>query len=167
MTSEQIPKIHYFDTLDSTNLKLKELTKNETLPELSVVMARKQTKGRGQLGNSWESEAGKNLTFSILIKPLFIQIHQQFCITQLVTLALMDILKPLYNNVSIKWPNDIYADNKKMGGILIENNIKGNNINESFIGIGLNLNQTIFKSNAPNPISLCQLTLSNQNKNQQ
>jgi BirA family transcriptional regulator, biotin operon repressor / biotin---[acetyl-CoA-carboxylase] ligase len=158
MNQKESPKIHYFESLDSTNLKLKKLAKDGTLPELSVVVAKDQTAGRGQPGNYWESEAGKNLTFSVYIQPDFLIVQQQFCITQMVTLALMDVLKPLYSNVSIKWPNDIYADDYKLAGILIENNLKGNTISDTIIGIGLNLNQTIFKSNAPNPISLCQLT---------
>jgi BirA family biotin operon repressor/biotin-[acetyl-CoA-carboxylase] ligase len=158
MTQKETPKIHYFESLDSSNLKLKELAKDGNLPELSVVVAMHQTEGRGQPGNFWESEAGKNLTFSILLQPDFLEVQQQFCITQLVTLALMDALKPLYQNVSIKWPNDIYANDDKLAGILIENNLKGNSISDSIIGIGLNLNQTVFTSNAPNPISLCQLT---------
>ncbi len=158
MDQKEVPKIHYFESLDSTNLKLKEMARDGTLPELSVVLAKEQTAGRGQPGNYWESEAAKNLTFSLLIHPDFLQVKQQFCITQLVTLALMDILKPLYQNVSIKWPNDIFADDHKLAGILIENNLKGNIISDSVIGIGLNLNQTIFKSDAPNPISLTQLT---------
>lgn len=158
MTQAEAPKIHSFESLGSTNLKLKELAKEGTLPELTVVVARDQTAGRGQIGNFWESEAGKNLTFSILLQPDFLKVQQQFCITQLVTLALMDVLKPLYQNVSIKWPNDIYADHQKLAGILIENNLKGNSISDSIIGIGLNLNQTIFNSDAPNPVSLCQLT---------
>lgn len=158
MNQKESPKIHYFESLDSTNLKLKELAKDGTLPELSVVVTKDQTAGRGQPGNYWESEAGKNLTFSVLIQPDFLQVQQQFCITQLVTLALMDVLKPIYEKVAIKWPNDIYADHYKLAGILIENNLKGNSISDSIIGIGLNLNQTLFKSNAPNPVSLCQLT---------
>lgn len=158
MTQAESPKIHSFESLGSTNLKLKELAKAGTLPELTVVVAKDQTAGRGQLGNYWESEAGKNLTFSILLQPDFLKVQQQFCITQLVTLALMDVLKPLYQNVSIKWPNDIYANDQKLAGILIENNLKGNSISDSIIGIGLNLNQTLFKSDAPNPVSLCQLT---------
>lgn len=158
MTQAEAPKIHSFESLDSTNLKLKELAKESRLPEFTVVVARDQTAGRGQIGNYWESEAGKNLTFSVLLQPDFLKVQQQFCITQLVTLALMDVLKPLCQKVSIKWPNDIYADHQKLAGILIENNLKGNSISDSIIGIGLNLNQTQFKSDAPNPVSLCQLT---------
>ena len=158
MTQKESPKIHWFESVDSTNIKLKALAWDGSLPELTVVAASDQTAGRGQPGNYWESEAAKNLTFSILIQPAFLQVQQQFYITQLVTLALVDVLKPHYQNIFIKWPNDIYADDLKLAGILIENNLKGNSISDSIIGVGLNLNQTIFKSDAPNPISLCQLT---------
>lgn len=158
MDQKEAPKIHWFESLNSTNQKLKEMVGDEAFPEFTVVVATDQTAGRGQLGNFWESEAGKNLTFSLLLQPDFLKVQQQFCITQLVTLALMDVLKPLYQNVSIKWPNDIYANDQKLAGILIENNLKGNSISDSIIGIGLNLNQTVFTSNAPNPVSLCQLT---------
>ncbi len=152
------PKIYRFKSLASTNQELNDLNKSTSIPEFSVVVASEQTAGRGQMGNSWESEPGKNLTFSIIIRPSFLPIQQQFRITQLITLALVRLLNPLLKNVSIKWPNDIYCDDKKIAGILVENSLKGDKIEYSIIGIGLNVNQEIFRSNAANPVSLKQLT---------
>lgn len=153
-----LPKIYRFESLTSTNQKLSELNKNSFIPEFSVVVATEQTAGRGQMGNSWESEPGKNLTFSIIIRPDFLPIQQQFRITQTITLALMRLLHPLVKNVSIKWPNDIYCNDKKIAGILVENSLKGDKIEYSIVGVGLNVNQEKFILGATNPASLKQLT---------
>ena len=124
-----------------------------------VVVAAYQTAGKGCGNNSWESERGKNLTFSMLIHPEEIPANQQFHITEIVSVALCETLEPyIYNKVEIKWPNDIYVGDKKICGILIENRLQGNAIKDSIIGIGLNVNQTAFLSDAPNPVSLKQLT---------
>jgi len=152
------PRLISFKEVESTNLTLKQLNETEPLPEFSVVMARKQTAGRGQNQTRWESEEGKNLTFSFIIRPYFLNGSELFRINQVVTLAMVDLLKPIINDVSIKWPNDIYAGSKKLAGILIENNLLGSNISYSIIGIGLNVNQENFVSDAPNPVSLYQLT---------
>ncbi|HKL71621.1 MAG TPA: biotin--[acetyl-CoA-carboxylase] ligase [Marinilabiliaceae bacterium] len=152
------PKIYRFKSLTSTNQELNDLNKSTSIPEFSVVVASEQTAGRGQMGNSWESEPGKNLTFSIIVRPSFLPIQQQFRITQVITLALMRLLKPLLKNVSIKWPNDIYCKDEKIAGILVENSLKGDKIEYSIIGVGLNVNQEIFCSGATNPTSLKQLT---------
>ena len=123
-----------------------------------VVVAGYQTAGKGCGKNSWESERGKNLTFSMLIHPDTIPANQQFRITEIVSVALCETLKPyIYNKVEIKWPNDIYVGDKKICGILIENRVQGNTIKDSIIGIGLNVNQQHFVSDAPNPVSLYQL----------
>lgn len=158
MKDNELFQIHHFKAVDSTNARLRDMLTKKELPEFTVVWCDKQTAGRGQMGNSWESEEGKNLTFSLLLRPDFLPVSQQFRITQLLTLALMDVLRPFSKNIAIKWPNDIYAGDKKLGGILIENSLKGNSIDQSIIGIGLNLNQIHFTSEAPNPISLSQLT---------
>ncbi len=152
------PKIYRFKSLTSTNQKLSDLNKSKSIPEFTVVVATEQTAGRGQMGNSWESEPGKNLTFSIIIRPSFLPIQQQFRITQVITLALTRLLNPLLKNISIKWPNDIYCKDKKIAGILVENSLKGDKIEYSIIGVGLNVNQEIFRSDANNPVSLKQLT---------
>ena len=126
--------------------------------ELCVV-AEYQTAGKGCGSNSWESERGKNLTFSMLIHPKNIPANEQFHITEVVSVALCETLESLINNkVEIKWPNDIYVGDRKICGILIENRLQGTTIKDSIIGIGLNVNQRIFLSDAPNPVSLYQLT---------
>ena len=124
-----------------------------------VVVAAYQTAGKGCGTNSWESERGKNLTFSMLIHPEEIPANEQFRITEVISVAMCETLK-LYGckEVSIKWPNDIYVGDKKICGMLIENRLQGSVIKDSIIGIGLNVNQREFKSDAPNPVSLYQLT---------
>jgi len=123
-----------------------------------VVVADFQTAGKGCGSNSWESERGKNLTFSMLIHPQNIPANEQFHITEVVSVALCETLEHFINNkVEIKWPNDIYVGNRKICGILIENRLQGSEIKDSIIGIGLNVNQRTFLSDAPNPVSLYQL----------
>ena len=124
-----------------------------------VVVAAYQTAGKGCGSNSWESERGKNLTFSMLIQPEDIPANEQFRITEITSVAMCETLKRYgCKEVSIKWPNDIYVGDRKICGMLIENRLQGSTIKESIIGIGLNVNQTEFRSNAPNPVSLKQLT---------
>lgn len=144
----------------STNNYLRELlaSSREQLSEGMVVSADYQTKGRGQVGNVWESEDGKNILFSMLLFPSSIEANQQFVISKMVSLAVAGVLKEEIDDVFIKWPNDIYWRDKKIAGILIENDLCGSNIQYSVIGIGLNVNQDSFMSNAPNPVSLKQIT---------
>ena len=146
-------KIIHIDETDSTNKWLKAHGRGKM-----VVVAEYQTAGKGCGSNSWESERGKNLTFSILIHPETISAKDQFRITEWVSVALCCTLQHyIYNKVEIKWPNDIYVDDRKICGILIENRLQGTVIKDSIIGIGLNVNQTKFTSDAPNPVSLKQL----------
>ena len=126
--------------------------------EGKVIVARFQTHGRGQGSNFWESEAGKNLTLSIILKPEFLPITDQFYISKIISLAIADLLATYVKNISIKWPNDIYVGEKKIAGILIENSISGSNLMQSIIGMGININQGKFTSEAPNPVSLLQIT---------
>jgi BirA family biotin operon repressor/biotin-[acetyl-CoA-carboxylase] ligase len=144
--------IHIAET-DSTNRWLREHDGEADM----VVVADYQTAGKGCGTNSWESERGKNLTFSMLIHPTDIPASQQFRITEVVSVALCEVLEQYIGDVSIKWPNDIYMGDKKICGVLIENRLQGNVIVDSIIGIGLNVNQTEFVSDAPNPVSLRQL----------
>ena len=123
-----------------------------------VVVADYQTAGKGCGTNSWESERGKNLLFSVMINPEELQAKNQFIITQVVSVALCKTLESLLQQVSIKWPNDIYVGDRKICGVLIENRLAGRMIKDSIIGIGLNVNQQEFKSDAPNPVSIKQLT---------
>ena len=122
------------------------------------MVAEYQTAGKGCGINSWESERGKNLTFSLLIHPENILANRQFQISMAISLAVCDALGQYIGDLSIKWPNDIYWRNGKLGGILIENSLKGNAIKDSIIGVGLNINQHVFRSDAPNPVSLLQIS---------
>jgi len=152
-----IETIHIHETT-STNDLLNQLMREKSLEEGSMVYTDFQTLGRGVSNNVWESEKGENLLCSILLKPSFIPIKQQFIISQVVSLALIDFLLPYDTEFTIKWPNDIYWKDNKIGGILIENNLENGLLASCIIGIGLNINQKHFYSSAPNPISLIQIT---------
>lgn len=141
-------------SLDSTNAYAQSLSIDDDLACGTVVLTYNQTNGRGQLTNHWESEIGKNLTISVILKPKFIFAGDQFNISRIISLAIYDVLNSYMENVSIKWPNDIYVGNKKIAGVLIENTIMGSSIEYSICGIGLNVNQSLFLSNAPNPTSM-------------
>ncbi|MBQ4161849.1 MAG: biotin--[Parabacteroides sp.] len=117
-----------------------------------------QTAGRGQAGNFWESEEGKNLLFSLLVYPDFLPANQQFLISQIVSLSVKKVLERYIKEVRVKWPNDIYWKEQKICGILIENDLMGEWMSRSVIGVGLNVNQEKFHSDAPNPVSLFQIT---------
>jgi BirA family biotin operon repressor/biotin-[acetyl-CoA-carboxylase] ligase len=151
-----VREINYIEVkeVSSTNDHLKKIAIEEELPEGFIVIAKNQTNGKGQSGNFWESEPGKNLTFSILLRPKYINAQNMFLISKAVSLGIIDYLNSLEKCFKIKWPNDIYYCNKKLGGILIENQLIGNKVNYSIVGIGINVNQKNFTSNAPNPISL-------------
>lgn len=148
------------ESLSSTNSTLAELLRMvPDMDEGTVVRAIEQTAGKGQPGNHWESEAKKNITISLLLRPDFLSIVDHFCISIAMSLGITDYLKSKdIDEVCIKWPNDIYVGSKKICGILIENSIVGHTIDSSIIGIGLNINQEKFVSNAPNPISLTNIT---------
>ena len=143
---------------NSTNIYAKNLlSKNEPI-EGTVVITDTQTNGKGQYGNKWHSTNYKNLTFSVIVKPIFLRPNEQFYISKAISLACVDFLNTFDNTeFQIKWPNDIYYKNKKIGGILIENIISSKQISYSIIGIGLNINQTEFK-NIERAISLKQIT---------
>lgn len=146
-------RIIHIDETDSTNQWLKAHTTEEKM----VVATDFQTAGRGCGTNTWESERGKNLLFSLLIHPVEVPVAKQFCISMAISMAILDALEQHIGDVSIKWPNDIYWRNGKLGGILIENRLQGGCIKDSIIGVGLNVNQETFRSNAPNPVSLKQI----------
>ena len=145
--------------VDSTNTFLKNtLSNSKPLPEGTVIMAESQYAGRGQQQNRWHSDAGKNLTFSILLKPSFLAISDQFDLTRAISLGVYDALSPLLGKgLKIKWPNDIYYNDMKLGGMLIENAIQGSQIKHSIIGIGLNINQDNFPESVPNAASIKQI----------
>jgi BirA family biotin operon repressor/biotin-[acetyl-CoA-carboxylase] ligase len=147
------------DRVSSTNDYLKaELSKSKPFPEGTVIMAVEQYAGRGQVGTEWQSQRGKNLTASLLLCPFFLQPSQQFKINIAICLGIQQALSVIVSQkVFIKWPNDIYVDNKKVGGILIENILQGNTWKYAIIGIGLNVNQTNFPETAKNAGSLIKL----------
>lgn len=142
----------------STNSLIREWMAKEPLPEGSAVVADFQTGGRGQIGNVWESEAGKNLLFSVVLYPTCIPANRQFLISQIAALSVKEALDPYTEGITVKWPNDIYWNDKKICGMLIENDLSGHNLYCSIIGIGINLNQAVFRGDAPNPVSLIQIT---------
>jgi BirA family biotin operon repressor/biotin-[acetyl-CoA-carboxylase] ligase len=142
------------ETVDSTNNYARELLKDKHVPDGTIIVSKDQTIGRGYADNSWESESGKNLTFSIVLYPEYIPPEEQFNISRAVSLGICDYLRTFLDEVTIKWPNDIYVQDRKIAGILIENSISGSSIFHSIIGIGLNVNQVVFRSNAPNPTSI-------------
>lgn len=153
-----VPLIHISET-NSTNSYLQALrSEQQEIAEFTTVVADFQTSGRGQRGNSWESEPGKNLLFSFVLFPEFLEARRQFLISQIVSLAIKEELDTYTTDISIKWPNDIYWKDKKICGTLIENDLMGRNISQSISGIGINVNQEVFHSSAPNPISLQQIT---------
>jgi BirA family biotin operon repressor/biotin-[acetyl-CoA-carboxylase] ligase len=145
--------------VDSTNTFLKDMLSNsKPVPEGTVIMAEEQYAGRGQRENVWHAESGKNLTFSILLRPFFLDAQGQYDVTRAAALGVFDALYPILGDqLKIKWPNDIYYANKKLGGMLIENILLGNQIKNSIIGIGLNINQENFQENAGNATSVKQI----------
>lgn len=145
-------------TVSSTNTYLKELSENRDLEEGTVVAAEEQTSGKGQRGNSWESEPEKNILCSMLLFPDFLPIKENFLLSEIIALAVKKTLDMHTENIVIKWPNDIYRDEKKIAGILIENELLGSQYSKSIIGIGININQDFFNENVPNAVSLKQIT---------
>ncbi len=148
--------ILYFEFLTSTNTKALELLADDKLDEGSVVITDFQEAGKGLDANSWESEKGKNLLMSFLVYPRYIKPEKQFLLNKIVSLAVVDVVREFLpkKELKIKWPNDVYVGDKKICGILINNLIKGNEMTSSVIGVGLNVNQTEFLSDAPNPVSM-------------
>ena len=151
-------RIIALETVDSTNnyLMAYKPAEGETM---TVAIADYQTAGRGQGTNHWESEQGKNLTFSVLIHPSMVPVARQFLLSEMGALALYDVLGEELgkDDVKMKWPNDIYWKDRKLSGTLIETRIGGGHIKDCVFGIGLNVNQKEFKSDAPNPVSMYQI----------
>jgi len=156
------------DEVDSTNAYLlNRYRAQQVISELMTVSAQYQFKGRGQRSSQgWESNRGENLLFSFIINPRSIAIKDQFIISQMVALAVKEELDIFADGFKIKWPNDIYWHDKKIAGILIETELMGSIFDVAVIGIGLNLHQKEFKGDAPNPISLVQITDKSIRKNE-
>ena len=147
-----------FDHLESTNAYTRSLLQKRPIDEGTVVLARDQSKGRGQLGTTWQSKPGKNLTLSIVLKPQSLAISDQFRLNKIIALAVREtVLEYFPEKVMIKWPNDILIDDKKVAGILIQNILKGSHVNTVIAGIGLNVNQLDFGPSLPTATSLAQL----------
>ena len=152
-------KILHIEETDSTNQWVKthlDELRQEGRP--LCVTTDYQTAGRGCGTNRWESERGKNLLFSLLVSPNGIRANKQFRISMAISLAICKALGQHLGYLTIKWPNDIYWRDGKIGGILIENTLQGNSVRDSIIGVGLNVNQREFRSNAPNPVSMWQIS---------
>jgi BirA family biotin operon repressor/biotin-[acetyl-CoA-carboxylase] ligase len=150
--------IRHFEKVSSTNTLAASMIKEKRPEEGTVITASFQEGGRGQAGNTWESEPGKNLLMSVILYPVMVKPADQFIISQFVSLAVCDVIRKYTSDVSIKWPNDIYVRNDKIAGILIEHIITGETLASTVAGIGLNINQTVFTGDASNPVSLCMLT---------
>ncbi len=142
--------IYWFDSLESTFVE----AANEKYVAWDVVAARFQTHGRGQRNNSWSSESGKNLMICVVLEPLHIPPRYQFTLSQIVALAVADTLKEYGICPKVKWTNDIYVGDRKICGILLENNISGDTIRRSVVGIGVNINQLQFPDMSRNPTSM-------------
>lgn len=147
-------KLIKLDAIDSTNDFLKSLSTQQQLDNFTVVTAENQTKGKGQMGSEWVSEVGKNLVMSVLIKDFLLETNTIFNLNIAVSIAVINALEAFeIPKLSIKWPNDILSDNKKIGGILIENSLKSDTSIISIVGLGLNVNQVNFE-NLPKASSL-------------
>jgi len=144
------------ESVTSTNDFLLDYTPSEG-EEMTVCLASRQTAGRGQGTNVWESEPERNLLFSLLIHPVWVPVREQFVLSMANAVALKDVLDGYTEGISLKWPNDIYWHDRKLAGTLIENRLSGGRIKDCVIGTGLNVNQREFHSDAPNPVSLWQI----------
>lgn len=154
----------YLPEVQSTNTwMLNSLASGSDFPDQTAVYTFCQTAGRGQVGNKWESEPNQNIALSLLLRPSFLSVRNQFVISQLCSLAIVESLEqlalchgidPSLLNLSVKWPNDIYAGDLKLGGILIENQLMGSCLQHCILGIGINVRQKKWVGSAPNPVSL-------------
>ena len=151
--SPEIRHIHLPETT-STNSYARQLELGE---EILLITTDHQTAGRGQRGNTWESAPGKNLLFSLAFTPHQLPASQQFVLCEYISVVLCEVLSRYTDNIRIKWPNDIYYRDHKLCGILIEHDLEGMYLSRTIIGVGLNVNQSQFISDAPNPISLSQI----------
>lgn len=150
-------RIIRLEEADSTNSWISRNSEELTAP--CMVMARKQSAGRGQRGNTWESEPNRNLTFSLYLRPVDFPAIRQFHLSEAFALGICDALRDLCRvEAKVKWPNDIYWNDKKICGILIEHSVGSKNIIRTIAGAGINLNQTEFLSDAPNPVSVKMIT---------
>lgn len=148
--------IIHLEEVDSTNSYI--MREAPRLEAPVMIVARTQTAGQGQRGNSWEAEPGANLTFSVFYCPEELPPLAQFSLSEAVALSVVDFLGEHGVDAKVKWPNDIYVGDRKICGILIRHSIMGNKVSYSVIGVGINVNQTKFLSDAPNPVSMKQIS---------
>lgn len=155
---EQLPPLRliWLDEAASTHTLLKSDEYADAHP-YTMVIARRQTAGRGQRGSSWESEDYKNLTFSMPAAPGWIAPALQFSVSEAVSMAVVALMQDYGIKAMVKWPNDIYVGDKKICGILIDHSLMGGEITRSILSAGINVNQLLFRSDAPNPVSMLQL----------
>ena len=146
--------VYHFDTVTSTN----DVAREPQYVHGDIVCAEFQTAGRGQRGHLWTADRGLNLMFSAVLCPTFLPVREQFMLSEAVALALTDTFDEFGIDTRIKWTNDIYADDRKLVGVLIEQNVTGAMISRSVVGVGINVNQTVFDPSLPNPVSMVQLT---------
>lgn len=147
----------YLPKVDSTNTYAKMCLAKSTPIEGTVIYTDHQYAGRGQIGSKWESQPGENLILSVILYPKFLLATQQFTLNQVTALAVYDTIRqivPSLQGLSVKWPNDLYLNDQKIGGLLIENQLQGAFLSHSVIGLGLNINQVVFDPALPNPTSL-------------
>lgn len=150
-------KIIKLDTIDSTNRYLHDYSGEEG-EEMTIVTTSFQTAGKGQGSNTWESERGKNVTMSIKVHPTRLLVADQYVLLEAIALAIRDEIANYVDGVTIKWPNDIYVGDSKISGTLSECSFSGKFIDECILGSGINVNQDHFLSDAPNPVSMKQIT---------
>lgn len=146
---------HHFDSLESTNQYALNLISKSKPIEGTVISTYNQTKGRGQIGSNWESGINQSITLSIILYPDFLPIHRQFLLNQIIALGVRDFISVhTSHTVKVKWPNDVYVNDKKITGILIQNSLSGKKIATTIVGIGINVNQTEFSSDLEKATSL-------------
>ncbi|MBJ6117084.1 biotin--[acetyl-CoA-carboxylase] ligase [Pontibacter sp. BT310] len=148
-------QLYCLSVCESTNSEAQQLLIKNKATEGCTVLTSEQTKGRGQRGNNWEAEPGKNITLSVILSPVFLPVRQQFYLNMAVSLAVLDLLHEYgATDARVKWPNDLYFKDKKLGGILIENTINSHSLQHSIVGIGLNINQLNFDVNTATSLSV-------------
>ena len=150
-------RLKFMEETDSTNAEIRRLVSAGENGDKLLLWTGYQWAGRGQTGNCWESEKGKNLLFTLCVKPCFMVPKEQFLLSEAVSLAVCKALNKITPGFTVKWPNDIYFAEKKICGILIEHVLTSSRISQSYIGVGINVNQRQFLSDAPNPVSLFQI----------
>lgn len=148
-------KVVFLPQCHSTNDELAQMIKKNEEVEGTVVFSDDQIKGKGQRGNAWVAEPSKNILMSVLLRPKFLPPAHQYFLNLVAGLAIVDTLKDYSDaNIQLKWPNDVYIDGKKISGILIENNLRGNSLESAIVGVGLNVNQQGFALNTATSMTL-------------